>query len=271
MHQECCHVSGRFVQLGFNNRANAGAFGVGFDGQLIRDKQDRFKQVIQAAFRLCGNRQDKGVAFPFHRLQTDLSELTHNAVWVGIVFVDLIECHHNRNLGGFGMIGSFASLRLNAVICRHHQYDDIRALSTPGTHRRKRRVTRRVEERDYAVLMQNLIRADMLRDPAHFTASHIRMADGVEQRGFAVVYMPQDCHNRGTRLKVFWVFLQNNASPKGNFSLFFNNNFFLFQLGFVTKFGCNHRGGVKIDLLVDARHDTVGHQNFDDRHGAGAQ
>jgi len=111
----------------------------------------------------------------------------------------------------------------------------------------------------------------MLGNTTHFAPSHIRVADSIEQRGLAMVNMPKDGYDRRTGFEVFGVFFQNHASPQWDLSLFFNNNFFLFELGFITKFGRDHSRGIKIDLLVDARHDAIGHQDLDDCHCAGIQ
>jgi len=52
LNEQSSHVSGSLIQLSFHDCANTSAFRIGFNGQIISDKQDRFKQIIQTAFRL---------------------------------------------------------------------------------------------------------------------------------------------------------------------------------------------------------------------------
>jgi len=118
-------------------------------------------------------------------------------------------------------------------------------------------MTRRVEESDGSVFVLDLIRADMLGDAAHFTAGNVGMTNGVKQGGFAMINMPKNCYNWRTGFEVLRIFFQNNASPKRDLTFLFDHNFFLFKLGFITKFGRNDRRGIKIDLLIDAGHDAI--------------
>jgi hypothetical protein len=93
--------------------------------------------------------------------------------------------------------------------------------------------------------------------------------NSVQQGGLAVIDMPQNRHHRWTCFKIFRIFFQDHATPKGYFALFFDYNFFLLKLGFKAQFGCNNRCSIKVDLLVDAGHDAIGHQDFNHSNSAG--
>ena len=59
-------------------------------------------------------------------------------------------------------------------------------------------MTRRVEESDLLAGFQlHLIGADMLGDAAGFAGHHIGLAQGVEQRGLAVIDMAHHRDHRG--------------------------------------------------------------------------
>ena len=135
----------------------------------------------------------------------------------------------------------------------------------------KTRHDRGIEEGNSAVFVLNLISANMLRDSADLTARDVGMTNSVQQGGLAMVYMPQNRHDRRSKFEVFGVFLQNHAPPERNLALFFNNLFVLLKLGLKTEFRRDDRRSIEIDLLVDARHHAVGHQYLDDCNGAGAQ
>ena len=50
----------------------------------------------------------------------------------------------------------------------------------------------------FAALGLDVVRADVLRDAARFAAGHVGLADGVEQRGLAVVDVTHDGDDRRT-------------------------------------------------------------------------
>ncbi len=67
-------------------------------------------------------------------------------------------------------------------------------------HLRERLVTRRVDERDGASVLDDLVRADVLRDATGLARDHVCGADAVEQRRLAVVDVAHHGHDRRTRL-----------------------------------------------------------------------
>ena len=44
----------------------------------------------------------------------------------------------------------------------------------------------------------NLIGADMLGDAACFACGHVRLADGIQQGGLAVIHVTKNSHHRRT-------------------------------------------------------------------------
>ena len=69
-----------------------------------------------------------------------------------------------------------------------------------GSHLRERGVTRRVQERDRAVLVHHLVGADVLGDATCFTIDDVGAADVIEQRGLAVVDVTHHGDHRRTGL-----------------------------------------------------------------------
>ena len=64
-------------------------------------------------------------------------------------------------------------------------------------------MARRVEERDAAARVVDLVGADVLRDPTCLGLDDGRLADRVEQCRLAVVDVPHDRHDRRPRRQVF--------------------------------------------------------------------
>ncbi len=94
----------------------------------------------------------------------------------------------------------FDGLRHHAVVGRHHEDGDVGRLRAAGTHGREGRVAGGVDEGDLAGRsVSHLVGADVLRDAAGFARNHVGVADGVEQRGLAVVDVAHDGHDRRTR------------------------------------------------------------------------
>ena len=56
-----------------------------------------------------------------------------------------------------------------------------------------------VEEGDLTPVMGDAVGTDVLGDATRFAFGDVRLTDGVEERGFAVVNMPQNGDNGGAR------------------------------------------------------------------------
>ena len=94
------------------------------------------------------------------------------------------------------MVNRLDGLWHDTIIGRHDDHRDIGDLGAAGAHRRERLVARCIEEGDLAPIDLDLIGADVLGDAARLTRRHLRIADGVEQRGLAVVNVAHDGHHR---------------------------------------------------------------------------
>ena len=66
------------------------------------------------------------------------------------------------------VIDGFECLRHNAVVGRHYQHHNVGHFRAAGAHARKRLVSRRIDEDDFAAVLFDVIRADVLRDSAGF-------------------------------------------------------------------------------------------------------
>ena len=129
-------------------------------------------------------------------------QLGANLLGIGLRLVDLVDRHDDRDAGSLGMADRLDRLRHDAVIGGHDQDRDIRRLGTARAHRREGGVARGVDEGDLLIVLLDLVGADMLRNAACLAGHDIGVADGIEQRGLAVVDMAHDGHDRRTRLLV---------------------------------------------------------------------
>ena len=104
------------------------------------------------------------------------------------------------------VVDGFDGLRHDAVIGGGDEHDDVGGFGAAGTHAGEGFVTGRIEEHDLAseggrrlVGDGNLVCADVLGDAARFASGYVGGADGIEQRGFAVIDVAHDGDDGRTR------------------------------------------------------------------------
>ena len=98
------------------------------------------------------------------------------------------------------MVDGLDGLGHNAVVSGHHQNGNISHVGTAGTHAGEGFVAGGIQEGDGGIAHLYLISADGLRDAACLACGNIGFADGIQNRGFAVVNMPHHNHNGVARL-----------------------------------------------------------------------
>ena len=101
------------------------------------------------------------------------------------------------------MIDGFDRLRHHAIVGGDYQDDDVGRLGAPRAHLGKRGVARGIDEGDPVAGRQgDLIGADVLGDAARLVRRDIALAQGVEQRGLAVVDVAHDGNHRRPPLQL---------------------------------------------------------------------
>ena len=125
-------------------------------------------------------------------------QLVFHALGVGVWLVDLVDGHHDRNPGRFGVLDGFLGLGHDAVIGRHHQNHNVSCFGTTRTHGGKCLVSRRIQEGDHAARRFDVVGANMLGNTTGFARGDFGAADVVQKRGLAVVHVAHDGHHGGT-------------------------------------------------------------------------
>ena len=170
----------------------AGTRRIGLQVLHFRNQQNHFEHQVEVLVRLGGYRHHDRVAAPIFRQQAAIGELLLDPLGLRVGLVDLVDRHDDRHLGRLGVVDGFQGLRHDAVVRRHHQDDDIGHLGAAGAHAGERFVTGGVDEDDLLAIHVHLVSADVLRDAAGFASRDIGFADGVEQRGLAVIDVAHD-------------------------------------------------------------------------------
>jgi hypothetical protein len=148
------------------------------------------------------------LAAPLLGLQAEVGHLGAHAVWLRTLLVDLVDGDEDRHLGGLGVVDRLARLGHHAVVGGDDDDRDVGDLGAAGAHGGERLVARRVEEGDDLVFVVDLVGADVLGDAARLARHHLGLADGVEQRGLAVVDVAHDRDHRRASDEVGLVVLE---------------------------------------------------------------
>ena len=181
-----------------------------------------------------------------------LQETLLNLVGIGAGLVNLVDGHDERHICGLRMIDGFDGLGHHAVVCRHHQDGDVGDFGASGAHLGEGFVTRCIQENHLAhkagvlVLYVHVVGADVLGDATGFARGHLGFADGIQQRGLAVVHVTHDGdHRRAGQLLTlhFVVFLGTDLH------VFFEGD----DVGQVAELARDFLGQFRIKRLVDGR------------------
>ena len=191
------------IELGLDH--GAGGVRVRVGGELLElgRQLQALEQLLEALVRLGRDVDEHRVAAPLLGLEPELGHLGAHAVGLRALLVDLVDRDDDRHVGGLRVVDGLARLRAHAVVGGHHDHGDVRRLGAAGTHGGERLVARGVQERDdAAVVLMDLVGADVLRDAAGLARGHVGLADRVQQRRLAVVDVTHDRDHRRARLEV---------------------------------------------------------------------
>ena len=158
----------------------------------VRDEQQRIEQLLDADPGGRGDVEHDRLATPLLRHELLLGELLTHAGRVGVLAVGLRHRDDDRDIGRACVRDRFHRLRHHTVVGGDHEDRDVGDLRAARTHRGERFVARRVDEGDAPITTIDLVRTDRLRDATGFARDDVRVTDGVEQRGLAVVDVTHD-------------------------------------------------------------------------------
>ena len=244
------------VELGLDDDAARIAVRVGLELLDFGDEQDHLEEVIDANLLLSRDRDHDRVSAVFLRHEALLHELLLDAVRVGARLIDLVDRYDDRHACRLRMVDGLDRLRHDAVVCGDDEDRDIRDLGAARTHGRECLMARRVEEDDLLALAVDLISTDVLRDAAGLMRLDMRVADTVEQRRLAVVDMAHDRDDRRAELQRLRVVLDLRDFRRVDLwrQLFARH----------AEFRSHEGGRIKVDFLVDRRHDAHHEELLDD-------
>ncbi len=194
--EEVGHRSASGLEIGFENATAGPAFGAGLELLDLGHQIQLLEQFVDADVLESRDLADDGVATPCLGHEPPLRQLLQDVIEVGVAPVDLVDGHHDGDVGGPGMVDGFDGLGHHAVVGRHHQHHDVGDVGPAGPHGREGLVTRGVDEGEPVATALDLVGADVLGDPTRFARHHVGRTDPVEQEGLAVVDVAHDGDHR---------------------------------------------------------------------------
>ncbi len=172
----------------------------------VGNQADHFHQQVEIGFLLGGNIHKNCFAAPLFRDQAAIGELLLHALGQRARFVNFVDCNNDRHFGGVGVVNGFDGLRHHAVVGGDDQHDNVRGFGAARTHAGEGFVAGRIEEHDLTpvggrvfIENRNFVGTDVLGDSAGFATGNVGGADGIEQRGFAVIDVAHDGDHGRTR------------------------------------------------------------------------
>ncbi len=186
-----------------------------------------------------------------------------DAFGLRVGLVHFVDGDDDGRAGRLGVIDGFDGLRHDAVVGGHHQDDDIGDFRAAGAHARERLVAGRVDEHDFAVVLLDVVGADVLRDAAGFAVGHMGGTNGVQQRSFAVIDVAHDGdHGRAPHF----------IGGHFGFGDFLRALFFVADLvGGSAELARQILGHLYVEILVDGGEDLLFHQLLDHQIGFDAE
>ena len=245
------------VEPGLDDRPRRVRLRVGLQLELgVGDEQDLLEQLVEPGLLPRRDARDLDVAAPLLGLEALGGEIAEHPVGVGVRQVDLVHRDDDRHLGRAGVRDRLLRLRHDAVVGGDDEDGDVGHLRAAGAHRRERLVAGRVQERDLPAVDGDLVRADVLGDPARLGLDDLGVADRVEQRRLAVVDVAHDRDHGRPRDEVLRVVLDDLGLD-------------LLVVGVLDRDLALQLGGEQLDLVVGQRlrrglQRAEAHQDLDD-------
>jgi hypothetical protein len=168
---------------------------IGLQLLQLGGQHDHLEQVVEPLPGLCGDVAEDRLAAPVLGRDPLGGELIADPVGLGVGLVDLVDRDQDRHVGRPRVVDRLDRLRHHPVVRRHHDHREVGDLGAAGAHRRERLMSGSVKEGDQLAVLVHLIRAYVLGDASRLTGDHLGLADGVQERGLAVIDVAHDRHH----------------------------------------------------------------------------
>ena len=181
LHQYGRYIATSLVQRRLDDRTNRTFFRIRFQIQQVGLQQYLLQQLLDTNTFLSGDLLTLVLTTPVFHQVIHIRQLLLDLLRVSMWLIDFINSENNRNTGSRSVINRLNRLRHHVIISGHDNNRDIRHLRATGTHSGKRLVTRSIQERDTAAILQlHVVGSDMLRDTTGLTGDYVRATDIIQ-------------------------------------------------------------------------------------------
>lgn len=256
LHEHGSDVAAAFVERRFDNRTDGLAVGVGTEFEHL-GLEEHFLHEFLHAYTLLGRNILRLVfAAPLLYEVVHIGELLLDFVGIGGRLVYLVDGEYDGYAGCRSVVDGLDGLRHDVVVGGHDDDTEVGHLGTARTHGGERLVTRGVEERDMASVLEfDVVGADMLCNTSGLACNDVGRTDIVEKRCLTVVHVTHDGDNRRTRHEfVLGVLLLMYGLDH------FGRNVFRLEAELLG----NDVDGLGVETLVDRHHHADVHTRGDD-------
>ncbi len=274
LHEDGGDGAAAAIELGFEDDAAGGAAGSGFELLEIGGEADHFEEEIEIGFLFGGDVDEDGFAAPLFGDEAAIGELLFDAIGQGVGLIDFVDGDDDGDFGGVSVVDGLDGLRHDAIVGSGDENDDVSGFGAAGTHAGEGLVAGGIEEDDLAseggrglVGDANFVGADVLGDAAGFAAGNVGGANGIEERGFAVIDVAHDGDD-GRTGNGFDAFLAGLGGFGGVFrGLLFEGDDF----GVGSEEARHFAGEFGVESLIDGGEDAAHDEAGDDIFGANAE
>ena len=181
LHQYGRYIATSLVQRRLDDRTNRTFFRIRFQIQQVGLQQDLLQQLLDTDTFLSGDLLTLVLTPPVFHQVIHIRQLLLDLLRISMWFIHLIDSKHNRYTRRHCMVDGLLCLRHHVIIRRYNNNRNIRYFRATGTHSGKRLMTRSIQERDTAAILQlHVVGSDMLRDTTGLTGDYVRATDIIQ-------------------------------------------------------------------------------------------
>ena len=125
LNQHSCNGTTAHIKLRLDYSANCGTVRVRFQLKNLCLQCDGLKQLIQTLASCCRHFDILNIAGHLFHDHFMLQKIRAHLVRIGRWFVDFVDRHDHRYLGGFGVVNRFDRLWHHGVISSDHQNNNV--------------------------------------------------------------------------------------------------------------------------------------------------
>ena len=144
--------------MAFNDKSFTRNLYIRLEFLNIRRQKNHIEQLLKIISAFRGNRDHRHIPAPFFRLKSMLRKVRHRSWNIRPFPINFIDRYDNLCVRPLRKFNCFHGLRLNSIIRRNNNHDNIRKHRSVLTNRRKGFMPRRIKKSNFSPLVFKLVR-----------------------------------------------------------------------------------------------------------------